>query len=186
MITHDHLCECQITMPGNKNSGRKKNTSTTPCLSPTPSNAPRGRPRNSTKNETVTESNSLPQTPIADGLSDQQDAKYAKPYIPPLNIRTSATSRGWDQAVGSAIDIIPSSKLPTNRIILKRYRAMRVENPNGDMATMAVKIADEVLPIWALAPRIPVLSVMSVQRNITSLIRKHLDIMPASRHLVKF
>ncbi len=102
---------------------------------------------------------------------------------PRINTRTSSVSRGWDAAVGVAIHIMPSSKLPTKRIILSRYRAMREEDINGTTSHMVTKIADELLHIWAMSPRIPVLSVGTVQQKVSLLIKDHLNKAPASRRL---
>ena len=39
--------------------------------------------------------------------------------------RTGNSSDSWNEAVGSSLEVIPQSTLPTKRTILRRYRYMR-------------------------------------------------------------
>ena len=59
----------------------------------------------------------------------------------------------WGRVVGSAShDIIPCQRLPTNRVIMQRYRSMQVGGPRGTtMNDYANRLYDEILPIWKRA-----------------------------------
>ena len=35
----------------------------------------------------------------------------------------------WDETLGKSLQSLPSSKLPTKRTVLRRYRHLRIENP---------------------------------------------------------
>ncbi len=125
-----------------------------------------------------------PDANVRNTIRDDDVSKHNhEPKVPSLNIRTSATSRGWDQAVGSAIDMIPQSKLPTKRIILRRYRAMRMLDPYEKMSKLASKISEEVLSIWGRAPKIPIQHKNTVSGHVSDIIKKHCDTAPASKCL---
>ena len=49
-----------------------------------------------------------------------------------LDIRTSQLNKNWDEAVGKALDMLPSSTLPTHRNVLQRYRYIRTEDRDGN------------------------------------------------------
>ncbi len=111
-------------MPGNKNSGRKKKLSTDSVISP-PSKRPRGRPSKAKeddggklKSQKSVQHDQLRYTP----------EYHEYPRKDPLQIRNSATNREWDQAIGSALQMIPKTKFPTIRVILKRYRYLRTKD----------------------------------------------------------
>ena len=48
-----------------------------------------------------------------------------------LTVRCSKINQEWDEAIGKAIEKIPVNKLPTQRVILQRFRAERTKDPEG-------------------------------------------------------
>ncbi len=174
-------------MPGNKNSGRKKKASSDAESDIVPSSPSllkqqRGRPRKDTHSETHSHTDQEVLPKVTDD-SQEENTKASKSHVPLLSIRNSTNSINWDQAVGKGIDMIPTSKLPTKRIILRRYRALRVLTPLGDTVPIVSMIAKDVLSIWAMTPTIPVVSEQTVCRYITRVIRKHCDMTPISKRL---
>lgn len=175
-------------MPGNKNSGRKKKAceldTSESSLVPPPEKRSRGRPSKPKPNDAEDQQSQMLQEneQLQDALDTTSTAP--KPVLPSLSIRTSATSRGWDQAVGTGIEIIPQSRLPTRRIILKRYRALREKQPLEDKFVISKQIAAEVLNVWSMAPKIPIYQTFTVERKVLSLVEKHLDTKPASNRLL--
>ena len=66
-------------------------------------------------------------------------------------------AKNWDDAFGKSSEVIPSRILPTNRIILQRYRSHRIVLPNSTINMIAGMIADEAVMIWKKA-RVPTVS----------------------------
>ena len=48
--------------------------------------------------------------------------------------RASHINKCWDEAVGPAHDEMPPSILPTQRDILRRYRRIRTDDPEGKIS----------------------------------------------------
>lgn len=92
-----------------------------------------------------------------------------------LGHRTSSTNKEWDQTVGDALNKMPAGKLPTVRVILRRYRYMRTVDSSGrkPMKDIGADIAPEVISIWSTSPNIPIIAKSSVVRKVISVLTKH-------------
>ncbi len=54
----------------------------------------------------------------------------------------------WNSVIGTSLDSIPASQLPTVHTILRRYRALRIENEQDKTIILAKMLMDEVSKIW--------------------------------------
>ncbi len=170
-------------MPGNKNSGRKKKYGLT--LHAALPKRPRGRPPKSPEsNSPILTPRCSPGKEPDDVNDDVNDSSEYVRKLHPMQVRTSEMSREWDQAVGPAIDMLPRSRLPTKRAILKCYRAMRINDPYSKTTFIAENISGEILSIWGMAPKIPILSSVTVRTKLAGLLKKHMNLAPASRRLL--
>ena len=44
-----------------------------------------------------------------------------------LTVRSSKINKEWNEAIGKALETIPINKLPTQRVILQRFRAEKYQ-----------------------------------------------------------
>ena len=65
--------------------------------------------------------------------------------------RTGQQADEWDECVGPSLGQLSPHRLPTKREVLQRYRALRIQLPNGSKHQLATLIAGEVFTIWANA-----------------------------------
>ena len=67
-------------------------------------------------------------------------------------MRTGKPAEQWDKALGKSLDRLPSTYLPTKRLVLQRYRSLRIEKPDAPTTDLATTIAAEIKGIWDKAP----------------------------------
>ena len=72
-------------------------------------------------------------------------------------MRTGKPAEQWDKALGKSLDRLPSTYLPTKRLVLQRYRSLRIEKPDAPTTDLATTIAAEIKGILdkARVPTIP-------------------------------
>ena len=77
----------------------------------------------------------------------------------------------WHQIVGSKDrECIPSNRLPTNRVIMQRYRTMRMKlQQNTQVRTFAVDLQKEIAEVWEKA-NIPMKTEKATKEAITRLL----------------
>ena len=135
-------------MPANKNSGRKKKIIVpgTTEERPTPPLLPpkkKGRPR---KKDVVLPK---PEDPSIESLEEvdvpmTKSSGKSKTNVAALASRNADVSKLYDKCVGKAIEFFPTSRLPTNRVILQRYRHLRAAKHFGTLVDIIKTITLEV------------------------------------------
>ena len=83
--------------------------------------------------------------------------------------RTGKSSDSWNEAVGSSLEIIPTSTLPTARTILRRYRYLRLTDETATTNELVNQIVVEVTQIWNRA-RIPICNEKNRRIHVKSVI----------------
>ena len=83
--------------------------------------------------------------------------------------RKGKSADSWNEAVGSSLEIIPQTVLPTKRTILRRYRHLRVINASASTNEMANCISNEVAQIWNQA-RVPCCNIELLRQKVKSVI----------------
>ena len=68
--------------------------------------------------------------------------------------RKGDQAKFWDEAIGKSLEVIPATKLPSIRVVLQRYRSLRIDQPDTAVRLLAEIIADKVILIWNKA-RVP-------------------------------
>ena len=78
----------------------------------------------------------------APSLQKQHDGSHS------LSMRHSSLSRDWHKYLGPPINRIPSTHLPTRRVILQRYSYIRSSDTIQSTSDTVKLIAEEVLNVW--------------------------------------
>ena len=76
----------------------------------------------------------------------------------------------WNELVGQDRECIPSNRLPTNRVIMQRYKSLKGTLPQSTpVRTFAKQLYEEVAKVWAKA-NIPIKSQKAVVESVTRLL----------------
>ena len=120
-------------MPGNKNSGRKKRAVTEEITVAAPLSKKKvGRPKKENVHAEVCDETTIYNEVIvvdvsnemADSDSDARNAEHSPLQLWDLRKQTSDISIFYDTYLGTTLDHFPSSKLPLQRAVLRRYRSL--------------------------------------------------------------
>ena len=148
-------------MPGNKNSGRKKKVVSSQENVPPVDDTTRqnvGRPRGSKgskRDEEFSElipteppipSEDAPTSVVAPSSSSSRGTSICN--IADLSKRNSALNDFYDEFLGTPLDNFPSSRLPLQRSVLQRYRALRATCHSTPVNEVARTITNEVIELW--------------------------------------
>ena len=147
-------------------------TSTAISTTSTDIQKPRGRPPKSSPikktrgrpSSTIEKTN----TSAPDIQSDEYDFRPTNAISPHCK-RLSRAQQEKKNIIGSAIDIIPAQRLPTRRVVLRRWLGMRLGDTNMKNSDIGVKIAKEVACIWTKA-KLPIKPQRSIVRMFVKLI----------------
>ena len=92
-------------------------------------------------------------------------------------------SNFWTNKIGPAIESIPQTKLPKNKVILQRFLDLRSKNPNTKVWVLVGMLYDEVSAIWMKA-RIPTKGELQCKIKIRSVIDRFFKIRHFSSKVV--
>ena len=59
--------------------------------------------------------------------------------------RKGLSADSWNQAVGSSLEVIPKTQLPTNRTVLRRYRYLRLNDEISPLDVLVNPICNELM-----------------------------------------
>ena len=147
-------CYRNDVMPGNKNSGRKKvpdsDVGNGDAGNGDAEKRRVGRPR---KKETDASAGTNIQHHCeeeSESVCPESNNKSTrtKQNIIDLSKRNSLLNDFYTEFLGASIEIFPSSKLPLNRSVLQRYRALRSISHNTSKTEIVGTITNEVLQLW--------------------------------------
>ena len=86
---------------------------------------------------------------MADSYSDARKAEHSPLQLCNLRKRTSDISIFYDTYLGTTLDHFPSSKLPLQRAVLRRYRSLlTVDDAQQSKSDMSTTITAEIIPLW--------------------------------------
>ena len=181
-------------MPGKPGrSGRPP----TPCdhsiSPPTPSTSmyegsKRGRPPKMQSSQASDDPPEVPhKIPELSSGEEKNLSVATKPTKPSLRVRNN-TEAIKDDIIGEPLSRIPSSKLPTRRLVYHRWRALRLESQmNGTSVSnreIACQIAQEIQDIWTMA-HIPTRRNDRIKDKIHSMIEEVLGLLNYGSRLQK-
>ena len=142
-------------MPDNKNSGRKKRAVTEEIAPLSKKKVVRPKKENvlaeicdetTIYNEVIVVDVS---NEMVDSDSDARKAEHSPLQLWDLRKRTSDISIFYDTYLGTTLDHFPSSKLPLQRAVLRRYRSLlTVDDAQKSKSDMSTTITAEIIPLW--------------------------------------
>ena len=68
--------------------------------------------------------------------------------------RSGDQVKSWNSTIGPSLFVIQGIRLPLVKIVLQKYRGLRIDRQLDKIQTFASEIADEVISIWDRA-RVP-------------------------------
>ena len=77
-----------------------------------------------------------------------RDSKEQKKHPGGLLQRTGTSADSWNEAVGSSLQVIPLTYLPTKRTILRRYCYLHMNDEPALASDLVKVISKEVAHIW--------------------------------------
>ena len=117
------------------------------------------------------------------GKNDKNDKKTDKKHPGGPLQRTGPSAESWNEGVGTSLELIPLTHLPTKRTVLRRYRYLRLRNDTATTTELINIICNEVRYIWDCAhiPLCPVQSCFNQVKSVIELWQNILKFPPAKR-----
>ena len=140
-----------VKMPGNKNSGRKKKlvpASTEASSPPKKSTKKRGRPRKGLRDPIEIDEETIVNDPSVSATTPKHTGRGKSSHVSDLRRKSSALSLSYDKSVGKGLEAFPSSRLPTKRTVLQRYRYIRSQSHNQSKVSVVATITEEISFLW--------------------------------------